>query len=243
MYYFSGVDRAGFIELLAREGAAGMVNASVATQPAMMAACSRWPEVPLVLDSGAFQGNTDVDEYARICTLVGSRFRWVATLDVIGDQDASDRNWTLLKAKGIHPLWVYQVQGGRDLYHMEKAAETLKHIGVGGLVPLLKENPQHVVDMIGEIGERLGEVGAKAHFFGVGSPLILKEYAWESWFASADSQSWLCGFKSRELISHSGRRFKCDAYGLELTREECAAQNVRQVHSWTSGEPMQLALL
>ena len=242
-YYFSGIDRVSFFEILAREGAAGMVNAQIATQPAMTAAYERWPEIPLALDSGAFQGVTDVDWYANVVRQIGDRFDWVANLDVIGDQAASDRNWEALHSQMINALWVYQVNGGRQLGYMASVAEVERFIGVGGLVPVMKLSVQRAMDLIGEIGRWLERSGARAHFFGVSSPLVLAEFAGEEWFASADSQTWLSGFKSRELLARDGGRLKCEQLGIELSREECAAQNVRQIHTWMSGRPIQFAML
>ncbi len=242
-YYFSGVDRASFIEVLAREGAAGMVNASVATQPALRSAYRRWPEVPLVLDSGAFQGLDDPRAYAEIVHEIGWRFQWVANLDVIGDQEGSDRNWDRLRALNVDPLWVYQVEGGAPLHVMVRRAGDLGRIGVGGLVPVIKRDVSEALRLIESIGHQLQFIRRRAHFFGVGSPVILTDFGCESWFESADSQSWLCGFKAQELIVRGGRRVKTDVAGLELSREECAAQNIRQVHTWLSGQPMQMALL
>lgn len=230
--------------LLAAEGAAGMVNASVATQEAMLRAYRRWPEVPLVLDSGAFQRNTDLEGYAAIVHEVGSRFQWVANLDVIGDQEASDRNWQSLIGMDCQPLWIYQVEGGWSLNDLENTMQTLPHhIGVGGLVPVIKRSPDEALRLIERIGRRLERHWAKAHFFGVGSSFILAPFASEGWFASADSQSWLAGFKARELLTGDGRRVTCEALGLEFTRDECAAQNIRQIHSWIAGQPIQFSLL
>jgi hypothetical protein len=241
-YYFSGVDRAAFIEVLAREGAAGMVNASNATQPALTAAYQRWPEVPLVLDSGAFQGLDDPGAYAEIVHEVGDRFRWVANLDVIGDQAGSDYNWLRLRDEyDVQALWVYQVEGGADLARLEQMVDRLGFVGIGGLVPVIKRDVSEALQLIEAVGEILQSRG-RAHFFGVGSAVILSQFGGEPWFASADSQSWLCGFKAHELIARGGRRLRTDDAGLELTREECAAQNVRQVHSWLAGRPMQMAL-
>src|SRR5712692_2384757 len=45
---------------------AGMVNALDACQPKLLAAYDRFPTLPLYLDSGAFQGNTDVGGYRRV---------------------------------------------------------------------------------------------------------------------------------------------------------------------------------
>jgi len=203
-----------------------MVNATVATQPGMKAAYERWPEVPQV----------------------GNRFRWIANLDVIGDQQASDRNWMrLCDELDVCPLWVYQVEGGENLGHLQRWLKCRSGvgpmIGVGGLVPVIKRDLTEALRLIERIGQVL-QPWSKAHFFGVGSPVILREFGEEPWFASADSQSWLCGFKALELLTHSGSRLKTGAVGLELTREECAAQNIRQIHTWMRGErPMQMALL
>jgi hypothetical protein len=243
-YYFSGIDRASFVKILASEGAAGMVNACNATQPAMIEAYRRWPEVPLVLDSGAFQGVTDVTWYAEVVHKVGDRFVWIANLDVIGDQSASDRNWHELYKMDCEPLWIYQVEGGASLRRLEKEVDSngKSIIGIGGLVPVIKRSVDEAMYLIQDIGEIL-RPWCRAHFFGVSSARILAEFGREPWFASADSQSWLSGMKARELFTRDGRRVRCDDLGLELSREECAQQNIRQVHTWMSGRPIQFSLL
>jgi hypothetical protein len=256
MYYHSGVDRASFIEILAREGAAGMVNASVATQPALLAAYERWPEVPLVLDSGAFQGNEDLDGYADIVRQVGWRFLWCANLDVIGNQEESDRNWLRLRNElKADVLWVYQVEGGKAAEHLGQMITQIELsdessfvkgpplVGIGGLVPVLKRNVKDALRIIERCGQQLYTTGQRAHFFGVSSAVVIAEFGKEPWFASADSQTWLCGFKARELLTRDGRRINAATLGLELTREECAAQNVRQIHAWMSGRPIQFSMM
>jgi hypothetical protein len=214
----------------------------------MKAAYERWPEVPMVLDSGAFQGLDNVAAYAEIVREIGDRFRWVANLDVIGDQQASDRNWLrLFDEMDVRALWIYQVEGGEALKHMQRWIEFRSGvgpmIGVGGLVPIIHRDLSEAMRIIEQVGKVLQPWG-KAHFFGVGSPIILREFGKEPWFASADSQSWLCGFKAGEMLTYSGSRMKTDVAGLELTRTECAAQNIRQIHTWMHGDkPMQMALL
>jgi hypothetical protein len=52
-FYFSAVDRAEYLGVLAREGGAAMVNAARALSPVLLqAAMGEYLEVPLVLDSG-----------------------------------------------------------------------------------------------------------------------------------------------------------------------------------------------
>jgi hypothetical protein len=242
-YYFSGVDRAKFIEILDKEHAAGMVNANVATQPAMKEAYHRFPDVHLTLDSGAFQGNDCPQAYAKIVSEVGWRFDWVSNLDVIGDQEKSDHNWLRLRDYGVSALWVYQVKGGAELAILHDRAVAHNLIGVGGLVPIIKRDANEALRLIESIGKILQLHKSRAHFFGVGSPLILAEFCNEPWFNSADSQSWLCGVKARELITRSGRRIKSQIAGLQLSRHECASQNIRQINGWLESKHIQLPLL
>ena len=63
-YYFSGVNKPPLLELLARRRASGMVNALYAGQRALLEAYKRYPEVDLVMDSGACQGYRDIEAYA-----------------------------------------------------------------------------------------------------------------------------------------------------------------------------------
>lgn len=240
-YYFSGIDRAKFIEILAREGAAGMVNYEVVSQPAMIAACERWPEVPLVLDSNIFRKHDNVTDYIDICHRYGSRFDWVANFDVLGDQRSSNDNWHKMIDAGIKALWVYQVQGGADLDEMQEYASELKFIGIGGLVSMIKANRGKALALINDIGKLLNNCGAKCHLFGVNSPLIIREVSSLPWFKSADSQAWLCGFKANELITRSGQRMSARHSGLHFSREECATQNIRSIHSWMSANALQLS--
>lgn len=135
-----------------------------------------------------------------------------------------------------------QVEGGAGLPRLQEMVDQLGFVGIGGLVPVIKRDVSEALRLIGAVGEILQPRG-RAHFFGVGSAVILAEFGGESWFESADSQSWLCGFKAQELIVRGGRRLKTDVAGIELTREECAAQNIRQIHTWLQRQPMQMALL
>ena len=130
-----------------------------------------------------------------------------------------------------------------DLYQFRTRAEQLRFVGVGGLVPIVKRSVSEAQDLIGAIGSQLFAAGARAHFFGIGSPVVLSSFAAYPWFSSADSQSWLCGFKALEMIRQDGSRMKTERFGLALTGEECAAQNIRQVHGLLTGHPLQLAMI
>lgn len=242
IYIFSGVDRPKFVNIIASEGAAGMVNILDLSE-SLFNALLRFPDTKFVVDSGAFQGNTDLDSYAAWICKNHWRFDWLANLDVINDQEKSDTNYE--KLRNILPteafkkiLWVYQ-RGGLD--YLQDMASKLGHIAVGGgIAQMQTEDSIRFIDGLGKVLEKSG---AKAHFFGGGSPHIISRFKDASWFDSVDSAGWLCGAKAFELIRQDGVRVKASNLKILLTREECLSVNIRSIHSWIYGKSIQLAML
>jgi hypothetical protein len=231
----SGVNRPDALALLARERVAGMVNASVACQPALLEAYERYSDVPLYLDSGAFQGKMDIETYRKIIERVGHRFTWIANLDVIGDPHRSDENYAWL-TKMLLPdlrakvLWVYQ---GGCLHQLATRARELKCVGIGGLVRVMEEQGIDAVLMyLKRVGAVLAQAGAKGHTFGCGSAYILQAICAEPWFASTDTSKWLIGYRAQELLLANGGYRSATELGLRLSRAECAANNIRVLREW-----------
>jgi hypothetical protein len=233
----SGVNRPDQIELLAREGVAGMVNALEACQPKLVEAYARFPDVPLYLDSGAFQGNTNLAGYQRVIERVGERFRWMANLDVIEDAQQSDANYSAL-VNGLPSnlaskvLWVYQGGSLADL-----AAHACEHklVGIGGIVRIIvNEGVDAALTYLRHIGEVVQRAGAQAHGFGIGSPYLLQALGTEEWLCSIDTSKWLIGYRAMELLLASGEYRSATQLGLRLTRAECAANNVRVLKEWAN---------
>jgi hypothetical protein len=241
-YYFSGVNRKKLLELLALENASAMMNILSVRQPEMQKAIQWYPEVKKVLDSGAFSGNTDLKGYGEFVRTMRFRYDWCANLDVIGDQQQSDINWETLRAYQADTLWIYQVEGGRNLDYLSSRADAQKFVGIGGLVPILRRSVNEAMDLIEEIGIRLNAVGGRGHFFGVGSPNVLRRFSSMTWFNSADSIKWLCGMKAREIIRRDGTQISADTFGLSFSSEEITRQNVRQILGWLEPQPLQLAM-
>src|SRR5215469_16670362 len=96
-YYHSGVNRPVLLGVLARRHASGMVNALSAGEPALVAAYKRYPEVGLVMDSGACQGYRDVDAYARLIKRLGKRMLWCSNMDELHNQQESDERYQRLR--------------------------------------------------------------------------------------------------------------------------------------------------
>jgi hypothetical protein len=245
-YYHSGMDREAYIQMLGEEGSAGLVTVPWLLDDELIRAYMNYPDVPLALDSGAFQRLTSPSAFIRdLCMIeqgllhdagIGlDRFDWIAGLDVIGDQDTTDRYYKRVTAACGEVLWVYQVEGGKPPEHITSFAESGDLIGVGGLVPLLRTRTEEAAQRIESIGRVLHRIGARAHFFGVGSPRILTRYADAAWFASADSSKWMNGLKERRLYLPDGGSILAGKAGLSLTGLECGRQNIRQIDQWAAG--------
>lgn len=254
-YYYSGVSRSALLEVLARRRASGMVNALVAGQRALLHAYERYPEVDLVLDSGACQGYCDVEAYARLIRKIGSRMVWCASMDVLHNQCASDEQYqhlTQLLADDEEVrnkvLWIYQCQSRADGWHrqgnldiLRRATESHRFIGIGGIISVIERDISEAQDLLGVIGDVLDRANADAHVFGLGNFALLSFACSQRWFRSADSTRWLQGLSSRTLLTTDGRAMS--ARKLTFTGLECAEQNVGAMQSWLqSGVTRQLFL-
>lgn len=232
------------MECLARQKACGMVNAISAGQKALIEAYACYPEVELALDSGAYQGYTDVEAYSRLLKKVGPRMLWCSSLDVLHNQKASDENYKRLKDLlsddvGLSEkiLWIYQCQSRKaiwnqqgDLDALTRALERHHFIGIGGIVSVIERDLSEAQDLLEAIGEVLDAAGAEAHVFGIGNFTLLVQYCAKRWFRSADSARWLQGLRSRKLFTTDGKSFLANT--LTFTGLQCAEQNVRAIRSW-----------
>lgn len=266
VYFHSGVNRAPYLKWVAEERKrvgvemGAMVNAESAAQPALLEAYVQYPDVPLVIDSGAYQqSERSVQDYVEVLETIDTylarsgeggllrRFEWVANLDVIGGL-GSGRHFFRLREHGIEPLWIAHArvstgQNGIDVDISAPPEEAFElregmTIGVGGLVPIIQEAGREVVrEVIRGVGETLQRRGLKGHFFGLGIPCLLKQFGSKPWMESADSSKWLAGQKGRKLYRDDGSYIRADRQGLCLTRQECARQNLRQIGEWFGGEP------
>lgn len=243
-YYYSGVNKPALLEVLSRQHASGMVNALYAGQRALLKAYERYPEVSLVLDSGACQGYRDVDAYARLIRKIGKRMLWCSNIDELHNQQVSDERYQRLKFLLADDeecreklVWVYQCQsrGGGwhrqgDLDALRRAVEHHHFIGIGGFISVMVRDLSEAQDLLCAIGAVLDEAGAQAHVFGLGNFALLVFACAQRWFRSADSTRWLQGLSSRTLLTIDG---KCiNARKLTFTGLQCAEQNVGAMQTW-----------
>lgn len=243
-YYYSGVNRPALLEVLARQKASGMVNALYAGQRALLEAYARYPEVNLVMDSGACQGYRDVEAYARLIRKIGARMVWCANVDVLHNQTQSNEHYQRLRQllsgdEGVRDkvLWVYQCQsrGGGwnkqgDLEALRRVLEQQRSIGIGGFLSVLERDLTEAQELLGTIGDVLNESGAQAHVFGLGNYALLLFATTQRWFRSADSTKWLQGLSSHTLLTTDGKY--SSARKLTFSGIQCAEQNVGAMQTW-----------
>ena len=265
LYYHSGVNQYAKLELLAANGSAGMVNALSAAQEGMLRGYSGYPELPLSLDSGAFQGRTSPERYAELLSGLHHRFDFYANLDVIGSQRGSDANYRrLTESFGFAPMWVLQV-GGKEKQSRGFALRSRSEldrllakarkrfglprgalVGVGGLVGAAKLlKPKRLFACIERVGRAAQGAGLKAHLFGMGSRGVLKRFAKAPWLHSSDSSRWLVGWKTGRVHARKGRWHSPSGdynwiFSPEgkrpLSKAERSALNMRVIERWAGWE-------
>jgi len=155
----------------------------------------------IIADSGAFTAfsrGEPIRPEEYLDWAISLRHRWAAhvrrlefmSLDVIGDQEASWRNYFFLKTQGLDciPIVTY----GVDLSHITKALNLSRRIALGGLVPLAlhRTKLQAWLDacfaVVGEWSRKNHNQMPHVHLLGISTKWCLYRYP----CASADSSSW-----------------------------------------------------
>lgn len=154
----------------------------------------------IFLDCGAYSAWTkgieiNLEDYTKYCQNLPPEVEVIAALDVIGDDWASLRNWEYMREKGVNALPTYHF--GDDPEVLKVYAENADYVALGGTVGRVKT----------VIAEFLKPIFSKYpnhrfHGFGIGSPLILKEFP----FFSADATTWNVGSRFGQLLLEDGSR-------------------------------------
>ncbi len=149
------------------------------------ALADRRDEIRFVLDSGAFTAFKSgkpiaLDDYCRF--IEGLPFRpWrYFVLDVIGDPEASERNYETMRARGFNPVPIFT--RGESLDALDRYYETSDVVGIGGLV-----GTQGNKGFVNGVMKRVA--GRKVHWLGFMSGDYLRAYR----PYMCDSSSWASG--------------------------------------------------
>lgn len=155
---------------------------------ALLAQLGGKERVALFADSGAFsvkeQGAAlTVEDYAAWLHRWRDEFEAYASLDVIGDSDASWENQQQLEAMDLQPLPVFHT--GEDWSVLERYLERYTYVALGGMVGAYRPGPWLVKCF------RLAQGRAVYHGFGLTRWGLLRDFP----FYSVDSSSWGSAFR------------------------------------------------
>lgn len=147
----------------------------------------------VLLDSGAYSAfnigaKIDVQRFGAFCVKYAGMFDLIASLDVIGDATASDKNYQILHDVGatkVFPTFHY----GEPFSFLEKMKKASKVIGIGGVAQL--GGGRKLITFMDECWRRLSDAKGKpthdVHGFAVGSGYLIQRYPWYS----VDTASWV----------------------------------------------------
>lgn len=155
----------------------------------------------VIIDSGAFTAWTsgkpiDPRDYAKWALDFKDRWEhkmqalYFMNLDVIGDQDASWVNQSILEGLGLKPIPI--ITFGANKKHLIRALGNYDYIALGGLVPYTRDKVklQKWLDFCFAIimqKYKASGVMPKIHLLGVTTDWVLKRYP----CFSSDSSSWV----------------------------------------------------
>jgi hypothetical protein len=151
-----------------------------------------WPEHPLVFaDSGAFSASTvgaevDVHAYAEWLDRWRHHFAVACTLDVIGDEVATETNTRILEGHGHRVLPVFHTNEPWD--YLERLVAEYRYVGVGGMVPY-KMREKALLRWLVQCFRVAEGTGTVFHGLGLTNPRMLAPLP----FYSVDSSSWCAG--------------------------------------------------
>jgi hypothetical protein len=162
------------------------------------------PDMELFLDSGAFSawsiGETiDLDQYIAFCLRHRRLFSVIASLDVIGNAEASMRNYdTMVKAglDDVLPAWHY----GEPDSVMEYYCKKTDYVAIGGIVALATK-PALRAAVISKAKAIADRYKCRVHIYGMTHIQLLMRFRD---VYSVDSTSWKAGMKYARALSLSG---------------------------------------
>lgn len=157
---------------------------------------SRKNEIDFLLDSGAFTAwkagkPIALDDYCKFIESLPIKPWRYFTLDVIGDPEASMKNYEIMIDRGFKPLPIFT--RGENHEMLEKYYETSDVVGIGGLVGTQK-NKAFVNGIMKKVGKR------KVHWLGFTSIDFIKTYK----PYMCDSSSWSSGIRYGALSLYKG---------------------------------------
>lgn len=177
----------------------------------------RWPG-PRFLDSGAFTvarggGTIPVQDYIAFCSRYAGNFRVYAALDVVGDADATWRNFLTMRHAGLDPLPTWHLDSSIPALH--RVIDASDYFAVGGMVGM---PPRLRYALLRKAWDEIytRKPSIRVHGFGLTRTADLLAFPWYSVDSSSALQASVFG---RRNVVSSGRVVTENASG---TGRACA---------------------
>jgi hypothetical protein len=159
------------------------------------------PVKDVFLDSGAFTAFTkgkkiDINEYIKFVQEVKDLITVYANLDVIGDSEATYKNWVYMRSKGLDPLAVIHYGADEKWFDIYLRKHKVKYLALGGLVPYTKRRNKLKIWLDSCYSGLKNYWPVRIHLFGVISQWVLERYP----IFSCDSTSWLYASRSSYIV-------------------------------------------
>lgn len=180
--------------------------------------------IPLFLDSGAFSAMTkgepiDLDAYITFCRQYQSTFAVVASLDVIGDAEASAINHDKMRQAGINSIPCFHVNERWE--HLERMLESEPYIALG--VAGNQSMREKVYAWLTRCFLMNRENGNKTRFHGFGLTSY-RVMAWYPWY-SVDSTGWFVARRfGKQLVKQrkGWKGIRAPGFPRKATKEDYA---------------------
>lgn len=156
-------------------------------------------DIRFLLDSGAFTAwksgkEINVDDYCKFIESLPFKPWRYFTLDVIGNPEASLKNYEIMLSRGFKPVPIFT--RGEDISMIDKYYETSDVVGIGGLVRT-KGNKGFVKGIMNKVGAR------KVHWLGFTSSDFVNYY--KPYMCDCSSWSYSTRFGDMQLYMGQGK--------------------------------------
>lgn len=154
-------------------------------------------KIKMFLDSGAYSAKTqgvpiDLETYVKYIKEVAPYLEIYASLDVIGDAEATLENQKKMEDLGVTPMPCFH--RGEPFSYLEQYVDKYEYLALGGMVTSTnRASMPGWLDTVFDkyVCDKDGLPRVKIHGFGMTTFRLMKRYPWYS----VDSTSWLSGSK------------------------------------------------
>lgn len=189
-------------------------------------------------DSGAFSAMStgapiDREEFHRWAARWERDLFWTAALDVIGDQQATQRNWQAAQDDGLNlvPTVHYGSAPTALDWYVDRGVD---FIGLGGMVGFSSEADRlmrWLIPMFKRVRDNYPHV--RFHGWGISHPLLMDSLPW--W--SADSSGFASAFRFgtlRLFLPRQGKFVQVDLNGRDLAKYRNVLARYYGIEDWTT---------